>query len=158
MSQTAHAVAIYNESDTDNDDLGSMFRFLLVDHKKKHPETRLTMLPYLSEEDIQLMSQRVFYDKDYFFLKDRLFKEIICPLTGSTAVTSIMRRLSEEGTLACTSPPPFTVKMTYHTADESGKRVCMLRFRREKLQRCGDLDIIKKMKLDEQKGVSHDSH
>ena len=90
------------------------------------------------------LSRSIVSSKQYFYISERLFKEIANPLIKVVAIDVLKKTLKQEGILCPENTRTFTVKMGYYNLVTEYKRKRMLRFSRDKLDHVGELDFFGK--------------
>ena len=105
-------------------------------------------LPFIDNVVMAGKDDVIFYDEEYIFLSDMLFKTIVKPVLHIVPLSRLKQSLKEEGILTTHKDTgTFTVKMPYVDDRGNKKRITMLRFLRRKLNRAGKLDIITTCRL-----------
>lgn len=105
-------------------------------------------LPFIDDAVMANKDEVIFYDEEYIFLSDKLFKMIVKPILHIVPLSRLKLSLKEEGILTTHKDTgTFTVKMPYVDDRCNKKRITMLRFLRRKLNRAGKLDIITTCRL-----------
>lgn len=101
-------------------------------------------LPNLEMSTEERLDKVILFDKQYFYISERLFKEIANPLIKVVAIDVLKKTLKQEGILCPENTRTFTVKMGYYNLVAEYKRKRMLRFSRDKLDHVGELDFFGK--------------
>ncbi len=127
--------------------LDTVFLDLLERWQEKESFKQVFELPNVeSEVDI---SNSVFYDDRYIFMKETLFANIVSS-SKSLPVGAVKRALLDAEILVKErSSLTYPVKMSYVTPFGETKRIRMLRFSRERLCKPGNLDFISACKMQE---------
>lgn len=89
----------------------------------------------------------IYYDKEYVFISNKLFQNISEELLKVYDSETIKRCLCEKRMLVSENGETFTYKMPFRDLSGGYKRVRMLRFQREKMNKFGELDIVEKYKI-----------
>ncbi|MCC8082254.1 MAG: hypothetical protein LIO80_09675, partial [Lachnospiraceae bacterium] len=88
-------------------------------------------------------NEYIFFDDQYIYLTSSLFKDITKQLLYTFAITRLKCALREEGILCSDHSDTYTAKMRYYDVKSDCHRSKrMLRLRRDRLNRVGDMDFV----------------
>ena len=101
-------------------------------------------LPNVPNDVEKSISNTFFYNDNYVYIHEDLFRDISnCYTTKLTPINALRMALKTEGILITEATSRgFTVKMNFYRENGKPERPRMLRFRRSKLSKPGELDIV----------------
>ena len=139
----AHNMCVQDEEVRDTHDIGEAFMKELTEWQRRtnfHDVYEMKLTDKLTNAEDDTM----FYDEDFLYMPERLFKQIAVSLLEYLPVNQLKRGLSECGVIVKegSDSATYTVKIRIKTGDGGYERLRMLRMKREKLRRFGTLDFV----------------
>lgn len=131
-----------DEMTGDNNKVGEEFIFQLYRWQEQIGFTNIHQLPDLSMKCSKNMEKCVFYDEEFVYVKDKLFKNICGELLQIYASDILKKKLLEENIIVPDGARTYTAKMGYRNIAGQYCRERMIRFDRKKLQKIGELDFV----------------
>lgn len=99
-------------------------------------------LPDLKMSIAKRIDEVILFNDQYVYMGQQFFEQISQALLGIFSSDIIKSALADEGILCPDSSKTYTAKVGYRNIVGGYKRVRMLRFRREKLNKAGELDFV----------------
>lgn len=99
-------------------------------------------LPNLEMSIVSRIDNILLYSDRYIYVMDKLFGQICQALLGIFSVDVLKAALTEAGIIYPENTKTYTAKVGYRNIAGEYKRERMIRFRREKLNRAGDMDFV----------------
>lgn len=99
-------------------------------------------LPNLEMSIVSRIDNILLYSDRYIYVKDKLFEQICQALLSIFSADVLKAALTEAGIMYPESAKTYTAKVGYRNIAGEYKRERMIRFRREKLNRAGDMDFV----------------
>lgn len=144
LHREAKSIVVRANQLVDSDGIKDCFIAALEMWKRKTSSFMLCELPYLAPQSEKAFTKTVFYDTEYVYMHNNLFRIICRPLTTKLGINSLKRMLAEEGVIVCNleKSSTFTSKMTVKGSDNLPKRYDMIKLKADELSRAGELDFI----------------
>lgn len=145
LSEYLDLVAELTISDDENQDtnnLGENFLRELYRWQEASEFSNVYELPNLGMEATKDLEHVMFYDEQFIYIKDALFKEILGTLLKIFSVDALKNSLVQEKILCPSQAKSYTVKVGYYNVAGEFCRIRMLRFDRNRLRMAGELDFI----------------
>lgn len=139
----AHNMCVQDEEVRDTYDIGEAFMKELTEWQRQtnfHDVYEMKLMDKLTSIEDDTM----FYDEDFLYMPEKLFKQIAVSLLEYLPVNQLKRGLSECGVIVKegSDSATYTVKIRIKAGDGGYERLRMLRMRREKLRPFGMLDFV----------------
>lgn len=99
-------------------------------------------LPNLGMNAEAKLDSIILFNDQYIYMKQQLFEQISQPLLGVFSLDVLKAALADEGIICPENGKTYTAKVGYRNIVGEYKRERMIRFRREKLSRVGEMDFI----------------
>lgn len=141
LKEIAEQVVAYDEETEDVGDVTGMFREELYNFVENTHSCRIYQLPNVETCAITQIDRVMFFDSDYLYMSDSLFRVVTGNMRQIFPADVIKGTLSAEDVLKGGSGR-YASKMTLVTPYGESKRPCMLRFLREKLNKLGEMDLV----------------
>lgn len=135
-----HKLCDWNESNTDSASILNLFSRALYQYWEKEEIVGVVELPNVESRYIDAKDTCVFYDDQYVYFTQGLFKKVIEPL-AQISPNTIKKVLSDEGILIHDSKT-FTTKMPLNRAYGNSDRIRAMKFCKDLLVLPGGLMFI----------------
>lgn len=90
----------------------------------------------------------ILYDQDYYYIPDKLFRQITVPLQQVVSYSALKQALFQEGVLICNSTADnFTVKKLFYSVYGATLRLRFLKLSRSQIDGNGQLGLMERGKL-----------
>lgn len=90
----------------------------------------------------------ILYDQDYYYIPDKLFRQITVPLQQVVSYSALKQALFQEGVLICNSTADnFTIKKLFYSAYGAALRLRFLKLSRSQIDGNGQLGLMERGKL-----------
>ncbi|MCI9079849.1 MAG: hypothetical protein HFH68_13190 [Lachnospiraceae bacterium] len=128
------AIKLIEENDNNYDANSLEYFFIeeLFNWQKKTGFHNISQLPYPANNALENMKNTIFFDEDYVYMHENIFKEITKKFENIISINRLKKKLDDEGILYKENTNTYTVKMCYYK-NEILNRNRMLRFYRSKL-------------------------
>lgn len=123
-----------NEQNQDLQGLGTLTIKEIFHWGQLQEFSQVFELPNLEMSVCSKLETSIFYDEEFLYFKDTLFKQAVSGLLHLASYEALKAELVEEGILCPDRGTTYTSKMPYVTIAGGYDRIRMLRFKREAFQ------------------------
>ena len=127
-----------------NGELSKIFIDRIFEWQNDTELCNIFKLPKLDMETIKQIDKGIFYNDEYFYMSDSIFRLIAQPLLKTYPEPLLKIVLAKEEILRPENGKTNTVKMNFRSIAGTYERVRMLRFQRAAFCQCGGIDIIER--------------
>lgn len=125
-----------------SEDVAELFIEECYKWQRKIRFTNIFELPQIEMEVIDKIDEAIFYNKEFIFVSESLFKQIVSALLNIYPENILKFALVQEGILKPENTKTATSKMNYRSIAGTYERVRMLKFQRSEFVMCGELDFV----------------
>lgn len=142
LLEHARRLATLNEENQDTSQLEVLFINLLYDWQRQTDFHRVYELPYLEMKTLEWLKESMFFDTNYIYMHEEVFKKIVKPLLNLFSLPVVKKALVEISMICPDQAGTYTAKMGYYNVVGQYQRIRMLRFSADKLERPGELGFL----------------
>lgn len=157
LTMSARALVMKDENNQGVASLGELAVDALYHWQEKTMFGDLIELPDVDEDMKLHIEKHIFFDDLYVYFTNDMFSDITKQLQSTYAFIRLKSALREEGILCSDHSDTYTAKMRYYDVKcDCPRRKRMLRLRRDKLNRVGDIDFVELCLQSGEKEGRHD--
>ena len=123
-------------------DLSEAFIRELYQWQERTEFCKIYELPNVDMRTASELESCIFYDDEYLFMKEQIFKSVVASLLQFFPLNSLKASLVSRGVLCPENVFTYTSKMAFYNVAGQYQRERMLRFRRNKISILGEMDFI----------------
>lgn len=144
LLKMAHQIAEFDENCRETHDLSEAFVEAIYDWQSEQMFCNIYELPYLEEDAVQKMKEKsaVFYDTEYVFFPEKLFKAAVVPLMNYVPMGILKQHLCDDGILIVDRAGGYTVKKTFYDEENKRQNMRVMRFKRDRINVLGEIDFV----------------
>ncbi len=131
-----------DENNQYTEKLGQLFIEEIYKWQERSSFQDVYQLPNLEMKIEQNLDKFVLFDGQYIYMKEQLFAEIVQSLLEVFSLDFLKSALVEEGILCPENTRTYTSKMGYRNIIGDYRRERMLRLKRDRLNRAGEMEFI----------------